>query len=133
MVQCEAKPALSKPFPMDPQPLHKFIVYLESEGHVRTKLHMHDIKRRESQPGRYDTQTSETAVLEMKASESGGKMSIQTIGNYMDMKMLKASKHVHIIHKLVFDSANNKITCNFPGVFLKENVRIKKGDLVKLT
>jgi hypothetical protein len=132
MVQCEAKPALSKPFPLDPQPLHKFIVYLESAGHVRTKLHMHDIKRREDQPGRYEVKTTEQAVMEMKASESGVKMSIQTLANYMDMKKLKDSKHVSIIHKLVFDPATNKITCSYPGVFLKENIRIKKGELVKL-
>jgi hypothetical protein len=132
LVLCECKPALSKPLAVGPQPLHKFFMYLESEGHVRTKLHMHEVKRREDQPGRYEVKSVEQAVMEIKSNESGANMTIHTIGNHLDIKMLKDAKHVTIIHKLVFDSTNNKITCSYPGVFLRDNVRIKKGDMAKL-
>lgn len=131
MVHCECKPALNKPFPAEPQPVHKFLVHLESHGHVRTKLHMHQVKRREDVPGRYEITATEQAVLDVK-QDSGAKATIQNIGHFADIKMLKEGKYVSVIHKLLFDAAGNKITCSFPGVFLKENVRMKKGDLVKI-
>lgn len=131
LVHCECKPALSKPFPVEPQPMHKFLMYLESQGHVRTKLHMHVVKRREDVPGRYTIDVLEQAVLDVK-QDIGAKATIQNIGNFADVKMLKDGKYIRVIHKVVFDAASNKITCSYPGVFLKENIRVRQGDLVKI-
>jgi len=136
VVQCECKPALDKAFAVDPQPLYKFLNFLESNGHVRTKVHMHSVKRREDVPGRYEVSPTEQAAMEVKTSDGAGagslKVTLQNIGNFVDMKFLKDAKHVKIIHKLVFDSASNKITCSYPVVLLTSSVRLKAGEVVKL-
>jgi hypothetical protein len=135
LVHCECKPVLERPFAADPQPLHKFLAYLESNRHVRTKVHMHNVKRRDDAPGRYEISSTEKAVMEVKMTDAAtvaAKPTLQNFGNYVDVKSLKESQHVHIVHKLVFESATNKIICSFPAVFLKNSIRLNKGDVVKL-
>jgi len=132
VVHCECRPALDTPCPTGPQQLRKFLLYLESNGHVRSKLHMHQVKRREDDPGQYEVASTEQAALEIKKEDGSATASLQNIGNYTDVQLLKNGRRVMVIHQLVFDSAANKITVQCPGVFLKKSVRMKKGDFVKL-
>lgn len=131
MVCMESKKPLTKDMPKGPQQLRTGLQFLESLGFVRIKLHLHEIKRKETEAGHYDISLVEAAALEVKAAEAG-KVTINNVANRLNMKGVKASRWVSIIHKLQFDSTTNKIMSGYPGLHVNKPIRVKKGELFKL-
>jgi hypothetical protein len=72
------------------------------------------------------------ACLEVAVAE-GGKATLSNFCQYLDVAILKASPHLQVVHSLQYDHITNRLSSGFPGVFLKENLRDKQGELVQLT
>ncbi len=127
----EAKKALSRELPKGPQLLRAFLSFLESLGHVRVKLHLHEVTKKDDHLGHFDIKGSEPALMEMKVAE-GDKVSLRSLGNHLDMSAIQGSQWLQIIHRLQFDVGTNKIMSGYPGVYVKKPLRIKKGDAFNL-
>ena len=100
----DSKAPLSKVFPPEPQPLHKFLFFLEAQGFVKVGLLFHDVVRKVDTPGRFTVTATETAALEVKPLESTPKNpSLAHIGNMLDLSRAKASSHTQVVHQLRLD------------------------------
>ena len=128
----QSKTPLAKDIPCGPQPLRACLVFLEDVGHERVKLHLHEVKRKEEAASHYDVKVSEVAALEVKPVADNSKASIKNIGNLVKLSALKASPWVQIVHKLQFDPASNKIMSGYPGVYVKQPIRVKTSEVFKL-
>lgn len=132
VICCESKKPLAKDLPKGPQPLRSFLNFLESLGHVRVKLHLHEVTKKEGQAGgHYDVKNTEPAVMELKVAE-GEKVTTRSLGSHIDLGAIKDSQWVQVIHRLQFDAGTNKIMSGYPGVYVKQPLRIKKGDVFNL-
>lgn len=127
----ESKKPLAKDIPKGPQPLRSFSNFLEALGHVRVKLHLHEVTKTEGQAGHYDVKNSEPAVMELKVAE-GEKVTARGLGSHIDLGTIQDSQWVQVIHRLQFDAGANKIMSGYPGVYVKQPLRIKKGDVFNL-
>ena len=129
----DSKTPLSKVFPPEPQPLHKFLFFLEAQGFVKVGLLFHNVVRKADAPGRFTVTSTETAVFEVKPLESTPKNpSLEHIGNMLDLSRVKASSHTQVVHQLRFDKGTNKIESGFPNLFVVKPVMAKKGQLIQL-
>jgi len=127
MVVGEGKEPLAKPFAKVPMPLHTFLFHLESLGHVRTKLHLHNIKRKEDAPGRFYVEQTEAATMELKVAEADKKLKHESLGHLIDVGGLKVCKWLTISQRLQFDQKTNKIMSGYPAVYPLQPIRIKKA------
>ena len=131
-VACESKKALTKEIPKAPQLFKSFLQFLEGLGHVRAKLHLHEITRQQGSSGQYDIKPTDTAVLDVKVQDFSEKFNLRSIANALRLADLKQSKYLHIVHRLQYDSSTNKITSGYPGIYVKKAIRVKMGELFKL-
>ena len=131
VISGEAKKPLSKEIPKGPQSLRSFLLFLESLGHVRVKIHLHEVTKKEDQAGHFDIQSVEPAVMEMKVAEAE-KATVRNLGSLLELQTLTGSSWLQVIHRLQYDSGSNKIMSGYPGVYVKKPLRIKKGDAFNL-
>ena len=124
------------PFSTGPVTLESLLNYLEANGHVRVSLHLH--KAAKAEGGGWQVTTDEGAVLDVGVKESEDadfatvKISISKISSWLDISKLKQSAAAHIVHRLSFDPATNKLTAGWPGVYLRQRTALAKGSLLRL-
>jgi hypothetical protein len=133
LVTGDSKTPLDKTFSPEPQPLHRFLFFLESLGYVKPSLLFHTVERKADPPRRFNVTSVETAAFEVKPADAAPKNpSLTQLGNLIPLTSIKKSSHVQVVHQLRFDKGTNKIESGFPNLFAVKPVMIKKGQLIQL-
>lgn len=132
LVSLQSKKPLSRDIDRSPMALHSALVFLEGLGHVRIKIHLHTCEKVENSPGHYKVEVTEAAALEVKQLTDGEKVTPRNLSSCIDLAKLKKAPLLDIVHKVMYDSATNKMMSGYPGVHLKKPVRVKKADVFQL-
>ena len=132
LVACRSAAALTKPLPGGLRPLNEFLGVLELNGHVRVKIKTHGTAERNlTKPGTFAVKAESVAVLEPALTDKGT-ATAANLSSYISVAGIKASPHLVIAHRLDFNAKAKEITSDYPGVYLKHPIQLKKGDLVQL-
>lgn len=132
LVTCRASGALTKPLPVGLHPINEFLGVLEVNGYVRVKIKTHGTAERNmAKPGTFIVKAESVAVLDPAVAEKGV-ATVNNISSFVSTAGLKTSPHVLIAHRLEFNLKAKELTSDYPGVFLKSPLQVKKGDFVQL-
>ena len=133
MVVCRSTAPLTKALPTGVLPLNEFLSVLEVNGYVRVKIKTHGTAERNlARPGTFTVKAESVAVLDPTVSEKGT-TTLSNVSSFLSVAGLKSSPHLVVAHRLEFNLKTKEITSDYPGVFLKSPLQVKKGDLVKLS
>ena len=89
----------------------------------------HDLNKMPN--GRWSVTPNDTVVFAV-GKPTAAERSQAAAGNLADAPLVRASKHVRVVHRLSYNEAQHIIDSGLPGIHLVKPVRLTKGSLVRL-
>ena len=130
---CKPEFADVPPFPISPQPLHKFLAYLEENGVADAKIVAHSpIQRSDAgERKRYATNVEYEVLFEPEKK----KPPAESVWMFdIPFEHVEKSEHLRIVPGLEFAKKfQNTIVPALPWVYLKKPARCIKDEMYKLT
>ena len=113
-------------------PLDTFLVALEAAGFTRVKINKHTCDRApEETASKFIVKNVEPCAL-VPASKETGPVTIANLSSFIDFGATKNATHLHVVHRLDFDSKTKTLTAGYPAVFLKKSLRLAAGEVAKI-
>lgn len=131
LLSATCKPTFDRAWTTRPSPVGDFLTYLEEEGCVRVKVIQHLVEKVD---GKFTINPQDDTAFVLEAgAKYKAKPNVQCLGNLVDFKLVQNSPHIFWVHRVCYEKPQNLVKSGYPGIFLKKDFRIKKGDIFKLT
>ena len=135
LARCACDAGGSMTFTSVPSPIRDFLQHLERCGKVRVELIGHKVTKVEGNAEeKYTIEAKERSVFKPTpdTSRQERKVGIKNLSGLITLTVLEQSEHVRVAHKLTYREEFNRILPGSPGIFLKNAVRVKEGDVLRL-
>ena len=134
LARCACDAGGSMTFTSVPSPIRDFLQHLERCGKVRVELIGHHVTKVEGNAEeKFTIKAKEQSVFKPTpdTSRRERKVDIKNLSGLIALTVLEQSEHVRVANKLTYRAEQNRILAGNPGIFLKNAVRVKKGDVLR--